>query len=29
MNKTHAMLRCGISDIRLFYQNEMRFLKQF
>jgi phenylalanyl-tRNA synthetase alpha subunit len=24
-----AMLRCGINDIRLFYENDMRFLKQF
>ena len=24
-----AMLRYGINDIRLFYENDMRFLKQF
>jgi phenylalanyl-tRNA synthetase alpha chain len=24
-----AMLKFGIEDIRLFYQNDMRFLKQF
>ena len=24
-----AMLRYGINDIRLFYENDARFLKQF
>jgi phenylalanyl-tRNA synthetase alpha chain len=24
-----AMLRYGINDIRLFYENDLRFLKQF
>lgn len=24
-----AMLRCGIPDIRLFYENDLRFLRQF
>ena len=24
-----AMLRCGINDIRLFYENDARFLRQF
>ena len=24
-----AMLKYGINDIRLLYQNDMRFLKQF
>jgi phenylalanyl-tRNA synthetase alpha chain len=24
-----AMLRSGINDIRLFYENDVRFLKQF
>ena len=24
-----AMLRYGITDIRLFYQNDVRFLRQF
>ena len=24
-----AMLRYGIDDIRLFYENDLRFLKQF
>jgi phenylalanyl-tRNA synthetase alpha chain len=24
-----AMLRYGIGDLRLFYENDMRFLKQF
>ena len=24
-----AMLRYGITDIRLFYENDTRFLKQF
>jgi phenylalanyl-tRNA synthetase alpha chain len=24
-----AMLKYGISDIRLFYENELRFLSQF
>ena len=24
-----AMLRCGIGDIRLFYENDLRFLRQF
>ena len=25
----NAMLRYGINDIRLFYENDVRFLKQF
>ena len=29
MNLNIAMLRYGINDIRLFYENDMRFLKQF
>jgi len=24
-----TMIRCGINDIRLFYENDVRFLKQF
>jgi len=24
-----AMIRYGINDIRLFYENDIRFLKQF
>ncbi len=24
-----AMIRYGINDIRLFYENDVRFLKQF
>jgi phenylalanyl-tRNA synthetase alpha chain len=24
-----AMLKYGITDIRLFYQNDLRFLRQF
>ena len=24
-----AMLRYGINDIRLFYENDVRFLRQF
>ena len=24
-----AMLKYGINDIRLFYQNDLRFLRQF
>jgi phenylalanyl-tRNA synthetase alpha chain len=24
-----AMIRYGISDIRLFYENDLRFLRQF
>jgi phenylalanyl-tRNA synthetase alpha subunit len=31
-NRCHlenAMLRYGINDIRLFYENDVRFLKQF
>jgi phenylalanyl-tRNA synthetase alpha chain len=24
-----AMIRCGIKDIRLFYENDVRFLRQF
>lgn len=24
-----AMLKYGIDDLRLFYENDMRFLKQF
>jgi phenylalanyl-tRNA synthetase alpha chain len=24
-----AMLRWGVNDIRLFYENDMRFLRQF
>jgi phenylalanyl-tRNA synthetase alpha subunit len=29
MNLNIAMLRDGINDIRLFYDNDVRFLKQF
>jgi phenylalanyl-tRNA synthetase alpha subunit len=29
MKSPTAMLRCGINDIRLFYENDVRFLKQF
>ena len=29
MNQPNAMLRYGIKDIRLFYENDVRFLKQF
>jgi phenylalanyl-tRNA synthetase alpha subunit len=29
MNLKNAMLRYGINDIRLFYENDVRFLKQF
>jgi phenylalanyl-tRNA synthetase alpha subunit len=29
MNLNIAMLRYGINDIRLFYENDVRFLKQF
>ena len=29
MNPLLAMLRYGINDIRLFYKNDVRFLKQF
>ena len=30
MNAKHiAMLRYGITDIRLFYENDVKFLKQF
>jgi phenylalanyl-tRNA synthetase alpha subunit len=29
MNAPTAMLRYGINDIRLFYENDVRFLKQF
>jgi len=29
MNANQAMLRYGINDIRLFYENDVRFLKQF
>ena len=29
MNLKIAMLRYGINDIRLFYENDVRFLKQF
>lgn len=29
MKVNPAMLRCGINDIRLFYENDVRFLKQF
>ena len=29
MNVNPAMLRYGINDIRLFYENNVRFLKQF
>ena len=25
----NAMLRYGINDIRLFYENDVKFLKQF
>jgi phenylalanyl-tRNA synthetase alpha subunit len=24
-----VMLRCGINDIRLFFENDVRFLKKF
>jgi len=24
-----AMLRYGVSDLRLFFENDLRFLKQF
>jgi phenylalanyl-tRNA synthetase alpha chain len=29
MNARIAMLRYDINDIRLFYENDVRFLKQF
>jgi phenylalanyl-tRNA synthetase alpha subunit len=29
MNLNIAMLRDGINDIRLFYENDVRFLKHF
>jgi phenylalanyl-tRNA synthetase alpha subunit len=29
MNQNAAVLCCGIHDIRLFYENDVRFLKQF
>jgi len=29
MNLKSAMLRYGINDIRLFYEDDVRFLKQF
>jgi phenylalanyl-tRNA synthetase alpha subunit len=29
MKLNAAMLRYGINDIRLFYENDVRFLKQF
>jgi phenylalanyl-tRNA synthetase alpha subunit len=29
MNQNTAMLRYSINDIRLFYENDARFLKQF
>ena len=29
MNPPPAMLRYGITDIRLFYENDVRFLRQF
>jgi phenylalanyl-tRNA synthetase alpha subunit len=29
VNMNTAMLRYGINDIRLFYENGVRFLKQF
>ena len=29
MNQPNAMLRYGITDIRLFCENDVRFLKQF
>ncbi len=29
MNQPNAMLRYGITDIRLFYENDVRLLKQF
>ena len=29
MNPNAAMIRYGINDIRLFYKNDVRFLKQF
>jgi phenylalanyl-tRNA synthetase alpha subunit len=29
LETNRAMLRYGINDIRLFYENDVRFLKQF
>jgi hypothetical protein len=29
LEANRAMLRYGINDIRLFYENDVRFLKQF
>ena len=29
LDLSRAMLRYGINDIRLFYENEVRFLRQF
>lgn len=29
MNQPNATLRYGITDIRLFYENDVRFLRQF
>jgi phenylalanyl-tRNA synthetase alpha chain len=29
MNARVTMIRYGINDIRLFYENDVRFLKQF
>ncbi len=29
MNQPNAMLRYGITDIRLFCENDVRLLKQF
>jgi phenylalanyl-tRNA synthetase alpha subunit len=29
LNDAPAMLRYGINDIRLFYENDVRVLKQF
>jgi phenylalanyl-tRNA synthetase alpha subunit len=29
MNLPPVMLRYGINDIRLFYENDVRFLRQF
>jgi phenylalanyl-tRNA synthetase alpha subunit len=29
VNPNTAMLRYGINDIRRFYENDVRFLKQF
>ncbi len=29
MNQPNAMLRFGITDIRLFYENDVRLFRQF